>query len=303
MRKNIRLLNWIFKFIPAKTALKIHYRTITERKLNLKKPQRFTEKIHFYKINYKNNLMTVCADKYKMREFITKLGYHNYLSNIYQVLDRIEDLNVQLLPDKFVIKANNGSGTNIFISRKRDFNIKTVTKITNKWSSVSTINIGKEWAYKNINKKIIVEEFIDDYEDGETCLRDYKVMCFHGEPKLVWVDINRNSNHKRNFYDLEWNQIQVESDKDMERNILIEKPSRLDEMLSISKSISKFFPFSKIDFYYTKSKKLYIGEITFYPWSGSVNFRPDSFDFELGKLFDLNKLLHGNNIDNNDFKY
>lgn len=279
----------IFRVVPTKTTLKLHYWNVTKRKIDFKNPKRFTEKIHWYKINYKNDLMTTCADKYKVRNFISNLGYEDNLVKLYQVVDRVEDINYKFLPKRFVIKANNGSGTNIFVDDKDSIDLNEIKRVTRKWGRVNTINLGKEWAYKNIKRKIIVEEFIDDYEVEETSLRDYKVLCFHGEPKLIWVDINRNSNHKRNFYDLEWEQLKVKSDRENESIIQINKPEKLTKMLEISKSISKHFPFVRVDFYYTKTQRLYIGEVTFYPWSGSVNFTPDEFDFELGRLLDLTK--------------
>ena len=110
-------------------------------------------------------------------------------------------------------------------------------------------------------------------------------MCFNGEPKVIWADIDRYTNHRRNFYDLKWNQIPVESDcpnTDYE----VKAPYGLPKMLEIASQIAKDFPFVRVDFY-SVNNKIYIGELTFYPWSGCVNYKPDSFDFELGNMFVL----------------
>ena len=59
-RKILRLLC----FIPDKCMLKIQYRIKMGRPLNLKNPQRYTEKIQWYKLYYKNEKMIEAVDKY-----------------------------------------------------------------------------------------------------------------------------------------------------------------------------------------------------------------------------------------------
>ncbi|MBM7453033.1 hypothetical protein JN09_000352 [Acholeplasma morum] len=284
----MRFVNLIFKMIPDRIAVKMTYKFVTKRKLNLSEPKRFTEKIQWYKLNYRNPLMTICADKYKVKSYLSSKGFDDYIIKTYQVLDRIEDMNLNLLPQSFIIKSNNGSGDNIVVRDKRNINLKEIHETAKKWKSTSTINIGKEWAYKKIKHKIVIEQFLDDREDNETDLRDYKVLCFHGKAEVVWVDFNRSTNHRRNFYTPQMVLIDIKSDKPNEEKKIISNSKEIEEILRISEIIAQDFPFVRVDYYITKSKKIYLGEITFYPWSGNIKFEPDSFDFYLGNLLQIN---------------
>ena len=116
-------------------------------------------------------------------------------------------------------------------------------------------------------------------------MNDYKFLCFNGEPKLLWVDMDRTTNHKRAFLDMDWNMLDVTSNR-TKTDEFIPKPYGFERMVEVARDISKDFPFVRVDFY-SVNEKLYVGELTFYPWSGCVEFTPDSFDFELGSYFTL----------------
>lgn len=275
----------IISIIPDRLMLKIKYFLYTGNKLNLKKPKKFTEKIQLYKLEHRDPLMTMCADKYKMREYLSKKGYKNLTPTLYQIVNTYEEIDFTVLPNKYVIKLNNGSGTNIIVDGNNITN-REIKETIKKWKYVNTITTGREWAYKNIERKIIIEEFLEpkDQLQIENGIIDYKFMCFSGQCEYVWVDIGRYGNFRRAFYDKKWNKLKVTSN----RKIMYEevkKPFYFDEMLEISNTISKDFPFVRVDFYLVNDK-LYIGELTFYPWSGFVKFDPPSFDYQLGDLFD-----------------
>lgn len=152
---------------------------------------------------------------------------------------------------------------------------------------VNTLSIGREWAYENIEPKIVIEELLvpQDNFQKKFGLNDYKFLCFNGEPLYVWVDIKRETDHHRNIYDLNWNLIEVVTDKPIYKHS-VPKPIGFKKMLEISKKIARDFPFVRVDFY-SLNNNIYIGEMTFYPWSGTVQIEPDSFDYHLGNLFNL----------------
>lgn len=282
-----RNLYQILEIMPDSWVLHLQYYAALGRKLNLKNPKRFTEKIEWYKLNYKNSLMTICADKYLVRSYVEERGYSDYLPELYGVYDSYDEIDFTILPESFAIKCNNGSGTNIFIDDKKKMNTSEIEKIVRSWDKVNTLSIGREWVYKDIEQKIIIEELLvpNDNFQMENGLNDYKIMCFNGNPKYIWVDVNRSHNHKRNFYDLDWNLLEVTSDK-AQYSGTIERPIGLEKMIEIARKFSKDFPFVRVDFYSINSK-VYIGELTFYPWSGTVQFDPDNFDYHLGDLFEL----------------
>lgn len=285
-KKTRRSLYKLLDILPDKTVVRLQYYASLGRFPNLKNPQRFTEKLQWYKLNYRTPLMTQCADKYKIRFYLKDKGYEDFSPELYQVCDEYSEIDFDKLPDAFAIKCNNSSGTNIFITNKADMNLDEIATEVSSWKKVKTISAGREWAYEDIEQKIVVEELLVS-RDGtqKDSLNDYKFLCFNGEPKVLWVDVDRATEHKRAFYDLDWNMLDVTSNR-TKSDKPIEKPYGFERMIEVAKDIAKDFPFVRVDFY-SVNEKLYIGELTFYPWSGCVEFTPDSYDFELGGYFEL----------------
>lgn len=277
----------MLSFVPDATMLKWQYRIKTGRKLNLKNPQRFTEKLQLYKMYYRNPALPVCVDKYAVRGYIEQLGLGSLLNNLYAVCDRAEDIDFEQLPDRFVVKTTDGSGgNNILICRdKSQLDIPAAIARINSWLDTKSVNAGREWAYTGIDRsRIVVEEFLENEANPQAGIEDFKFFCFDGKPHCIVNDCDRYIGHKRNFYDLNWNNLHISSDcPAFEDNG--EKPAGLEEMTEIASELSKGFPFVRIDLYYTGGKVRF-GEFTFYPWSGYVNFAPKEFDYELGALFD-----------------
>lgn len=283
-----RFLESVIKYFPDKLVIRLQYRALVGRWPNLKNPKRFSEKIEWYKLNYRVPLMTQCVDKYREKFYLDDKGFEEYVPKTLQVCDKIEEVDFDKLPDAFIIKCNNGYGNNVIIRDKSKMNKQEVYKTFNSWHSTSPVVFGREWAFLDVKQKILVEELLvseDGTQKGD--LNDYKIMCFNGEPRIIWADIDRYTNHCRNFYDLQWRQIPVESDCP-NTSYNVKEPYGLSKMLEIASIIAKDFPFVRVDFY-SVNNKVYIGELTFYPWSGCVNYKPDSFDFELGEMFQLPK--------------
>lgn len=116
----IKILHLLRK-VPDSTMIKLQYRMKMRRKLNLKNPVRYSEKLQWYKLNYRNPLMTQCADKYSVREYIESKGLKDILNKVYALYNNVDEINIDLLPQKFVMKTTNGSGTNFFVKIKLSF--------------------------------------------------------------------------------------------------------------------------------------------------------------------------------------
>ena len=282
-RRFLEKIIWVF---PDKWVIMCQYRALVGRWPNLKKPKRFSEKIDWYKLYYRDPLMTQCVDKHLEKDYLKEKGFEDYVPKTLQVKDRIEEIDFEKLPNSIIIKCNNGYGNNVIVHDKSKMDIESIYNTFNEWHSTTPVVFGREWAFINVVPKIMVEELLvsnDGTQKGD--LNDYKVMCFNGEPRVVWVDIDRYTNHRRNFYDLQWNQLPVESDCPLSDYPVV-KPYGLEKMIKIAGILAKDFPFVRVDFY-SVNNRVYIGEMTFYPWSGCVNYKPDSFDFELGDMFKL----------------
>ena len=201
-----------FKFLPDVLITKVQYFIKTQRFLNLKNPKRFTEKIQFYKLFYHKNILNQCADKWSVREYIKSKGLSRILNDVYGIYNNFDEIPFASLPEKFVLKVTSGSGMNLFCDNKSHFNSEVARNEIEYWLSVDMYILGREWCYKNIDRKIIVEKFLEDPDNQFYGLNDYKILCFNGKARYIWVDVDRHTFHKRNFYDLDWNYIDVESD-------------------------------------------------------------------------------------------
>ena len=273
-------------FVPDSIMLKLQYRIKMGFKLNLANPQRFTEKLQWYKIHYRNKLMGICVDKYEVRKYVESKGLDNTLNKLYCVCSDPDEIDFAALPDRFVIKTTDGGGgENIFICRdKSSLDVPQLKKTLLSWKDKKNVNPGREWAYTLIKQsRYIVEEYLENEVNPEAGISDYKFFCFNGKPHCIAYDIDRYIGHKRNFYDIEWNNLHVSTDCDTFDDNLVPRPDGLEDMCMVAEILSKDFPFVRVDLYYIKGK-VYFGELTFYPWSGSVKFSPEEFDYQLGAL-------------------
>ena len=273
-------------FVPDSIMLKLQYRIKMGFKLNLANPQRFTEKLQWYKIHYRNKLMGICVDKYEVRKYVESKGLANTLNKLYCVCSDPDEIDFAALPDRFVIKTTDGGGgENIFICRdKSSLDVPQLKKTLLSWKDKKNVNPGREWAYTLIKQsRYIVEEYLENEVNPEAGISDYKFFCFNGKPHCIAYDIDRYIGHKRNFYDIEWNNLHVSTDCDTFDDNLVPRPDGLEDMCKVAEILSKDFPFVRVDLYYIKGK-VYFGELTFYPWSGYVKFSPEEFDYQLGAL-------------------
>lgn len=274
------------RFVSDKAMLKLQYKIKLKRKLDLNNPKRFTEKLQKYKISYKNPVVHQCVDKYAVRKYIEEKGLSEILVDIYGKYNSIKEVEWDKLPNKFVIKTTNGSGgLNVVLCKDKstlDIDKLKECLVSKKTKSRTE---GREWAYYGLAPGVIVEQLLINEKNPDVGVNDYKILCFNGKVECIIVDVDRYIGHKRNFYDINWNRLLVTSDcPGADRDI--EKPQNLERMIEIAEILSKDFPFVRVDLYNVEGK-IYFGELTFYPWSGYVQFEPDSFDFDLGEKFNL----------------
>ena len=277
-----------FRFVPDGIMLKLQYRIKTGRKLNLSNPRRFTEKLQWYKMYYRNPIMHTCCDKYLVRDYVKSKGLEDILVKLYNRYNSIADVEWDKLPEQFVIKTTNGGGGLhvVVCNDKSQLNIEDLQSKLYCKKKVSRTG-GREWAYYGLGPGVVVEELLINEDRPEAGINDYKIFCYDGKPKYIIVDVDRYIGHKRNFYDVEWNDLKITSDcpaADREIN----KPDNLEELLRVAKILSDGFPFVRVDLYSVHGK-VYFGELTFYPWSGYVQYTPDFADYLFGMDFKLKR--------------
>ena len=277
-----------FAIIP-KLTLSIDFKRHVGYKLNLKDPKTYNEKLQWLKLNWFDPKATICADKYTVREFVAEKGLGHTLNELYCVYDCADNINFEELPDQFVMKVTHGCGQNLVCLDKSQINWEAEKKTLNKWLKMSHYYNSLEWVYKGIIPRIVVEKLIQT-EDGKLP-KDYKVFCFNGEPKCIYVvqDRSMDPDTKRfDFYDCNWNHINVKNHYPNSEKIL-PKPKELGRLLDYSRVLSAGFPHARIDFY-IENGNIIFGECTFFHFSGHGPFEPMEFDYKMGEYLTLPKL-------------
>lgn len=268
--------------LDSETFVRWQYKLRTGRELKLNPPESLSEKIQWLKLYWRDEVATVCADKYAVRDYVqARLGPH-VLNELYAVFDRVEDIDLNNLPRSFVLKVTHGSGQNIICTEKETLDWNDASNKLRAYLKQNHYYHGREWAYKNIAPRIVCEKYLE--EDGEPP-KDYKFFCFDGKPHLVQVDFGRFSTHTRNLYDLNWRRLDVEL-KFPRANVELAKPLLFDKMLEYAARLAKGLPFVRVDFYHVHDQ-VYFGEMTFYPGNGMEEFRPLSYDYLLGSYLQL----------------
>lgn len=280
------ILNFkLFRILPDPIYLKIKYFISMGKSLNLDNPKSFNEKLQWLKLNDRNPKYTKMVDKYQVREYISKKLGDEYLIPLLGIYDSYDEINFGSLPDQFVLKPNHTSGDIFICKNKSKIDYKELKKIVNKWLKREYYWLGREWPYKNIKPKILCEKYMVD--DSTKDLIDYKFMCFNGEPKCLFVGLDRHSKSgiKVDFYDMDWNLMPFKRHHPNSGKLL-PKPKTFNKMVEFAKILSKDIPFVRVDFYEVNGK-LYFGELTFYPGAGFEKFYPEEYDYVLGSWLQL----------------
>lgn len=274
----------MLKFIPSSLYLKCVYSASMDKKLDLKNPMTFNEKIQWLKLYDKNSQYINLVDKYEVRKFVKETIGEEYLIPLVGVFDNFDEINFDDLPNEFVLKCSHDSGSVLICRDKSKFDISKAQKKMKRHLKRNYYWHAREWCYKKVKPRIICEKFMMDESHKE--LKDYKVFCFNGKPRLIQVDFDRFASHKKNIYTTEWEFVDVSINHPNQPTLQIPKPERLDDMLYFARVLSRDIPFVRVDFY-SINNRLYFGEMTFYPGSGYLIFSPESLDLEMGSWIDL----------------
>lgn len=249
------------------------------KKLNLKHPVSFNEKLTFLKINKYHNDYSEFADKVQVRKYVEETIGPKYLVPVIKIFNSVEEINFDLLPTSFVLKTNHGSGWNLICRDKNLLDENKVKRQFKRWLKYNAFYLTREYQYKQIKPAILCEEML------EYNLYDYKFFCFDGEPKIIQVDVDRFTNHRRAFFNTKWEK-QNFSIRYPVSEKAIEKPSNLNEMISVCKKLSALFGFVRVDLYLVDGC-IYFGELTFTPGGGNEPFNPVEYDYIFGRFLNI----------------
>jgi len=273
-------LNWI----PDKTFLKLEYKAKTGGALNLDSPQTFNDKINWLKLNDRNPLYTTLVDKFAVKKYIEgKIG-SNYVVRLLGVWDSFDEIDFSKLPEAFVLKCTHDSGGLAICRDKAAFDVEQARESINKCLKRNYYWMTREWPYRNVPRKIIAEEYLENDElEG---LHDYKVWCFNGEPLYVQYITGRLAETYELFYDQKWNKQTFTYHNPLYFGN-VKKPDCLEELLDVCRKLADGIPFVRVDFYILSDGTLKFGEMTFYPMGGMQCWHPQDMDYKLGEKITL----------------
>lgn len=268
-------------FIPDSFYIRYEYYKFTGRFFSDKRIETFSDRVFSWKINESLYDYSIFVDKYKVRDFVTLNVGQAYLPKLIKVFRDPDDFELSELPERFVIKLNNGCGFNLVVTDKRKHSNAEIQKLIAAWLKSDFYSISKEKQYKNVEQVVICEEYIESEGD----LKDYKFYCIDGSIEFVQVIGDRlNGETKHNYYSKEWKPLSI-SREEYAVGELEDMPSKFEEAVKVVELLCKSFSFVRVDLYI--QDKIYFGELTFTPGNGYIKFLPSSYDRDLAKRMKL----------------
>lgn len=258
--------------MPDDEYLKRMFKASVGYDLNLDKPRSFNEKLQWLKLYNRNPDYTKMVDKCTAKEYAAQLIGEQHIIPTLAVYDSPKDIDFASLPNQFVLKCNHNSGLGMYICKNKDAlskqDILQIKKNLEKGLKQDYYLHGREWPYKNVQRKIMVEQYMTDGPDKDS-FTDYKFFCFNGYVDCVMVCLDRNmGDTKYYFYDKNWKLCRYNKrGKEAPENFTLPKPIDTEKMFEIASVLSKGIPFARIDLY-NSNGHIYFGEITFFPDSG-----------------------------------
>ena len=283
MYHKTKFMSVLVKISPI-LATRYIYKKRFKKKLNLKDPQDYNEKLQWLKLYWQHPLVVQCADKYEVRNFVKERGCAEILNELYGVYEKVSAIDWDNLPQAFVMKTTNSWRTNIICENKNQLNKKEVSKTLNTWLKIDHGLRGAEIFYSKMKPRIICEKYLlpkNVYYPNE-----YKIFCFNGNPKLAQMIIKSKKGEAQLYYfDMEWNKLELLNYKTAGQPTP-PQPVIFEKMLAYAKELSLGFPFVRVDFYENENAPI-LSEMTFTPHMGLTNFYSEKTLKMLGEWIEL----------------
>lgn len=274
------------KFLPDAPFLKLKYRVAMKKKLNLKNPTTYNEKLQWLKLYDRNPVYTQMVDKYEAKKYVAEHIGEEYIIKTLGVWNHFDEIDFDTLPDRFVLKCTHDSGGLVIVKNKNTLDKAAAKEKIEKCLNRNFYYSGREWPYKNVKPRIIAEEYMEDSKTAE--LRDYKFFTFNGEVKALFIASERQKEDeetKFDFFDADYNHLPVHNGHPNATKPP-EKPETFEKMKELASKLGEGIPHLRVDFYEVDGK-IYFGELTFSHWSGMVPFEPAEWDKTFGDWINL----------------
>ena len=277
-----------YRDMPDEQYVKKMYKCRTGHDLNLDDPQRFSEKLQWLKLYYRKPEYSKMVDKYEVKQYVADIIGSEYVTPALAVWNSIDEIDISILPNQFVLKCTHDSGGFVICEDKTTFDLNKAKKKLSHSMKQNYYWSGREWPYKNVRPRILAEPFIDSL--GKSDSIEYKITCADGKlcfaticKGIAHVEYEKRSNdhYDENFQIMPWYAFYKPS-----KAPFTEKPKHYDEIIELAKKLSVGIPSVRVDFYVHRDHVLF-GELTFYTWGGFLVFTPDEWDYKLSKYITL----------------
>ena len=274
---------------PDKLVIKEQFRQCYGYELNLKNPKTYSEKLSWLKLYDRKDIYTKMVDKYEAKKYVADIIGDEYIIDTYGIYDNFDDIDFDKLPDKFVMKCTHDSGGIVICKDKSKLDIEKTSEKIEKYLNRSFYYLYREWPYKNVKPRIIIEKYLEDKKQGQ--LIDYKFYCFNGEPKFLYIShiLENHDVDKKSFADLNYNKIDLKMGETQEFDALPEKPLNFEKMIEIAKKLSKAKAFMRVDLYEVEGK-IYFSELTLYPSAALRRVTPEKYEKILGDWLEISNV-------------
>lgn len=282
------LLQYMSFLFPDKLYLTLLFRCRMGQWIDWKNPKTFSEKLQWLKLYNRKPEYTTMVDKFAVKEYVAKLIGEEYIIPTLGVWDTPEEINWDELPNQFVLKTTHDSGTVIVCKDKNEIDFKIVKKRLKKSLKKNYFYHGREWPYKNVKRRIIAEQYM---EDADGVLNDYKFFCFDGKVEAMFVATERQNEYedtKFDFFDKQYSHLPF-CQGHQNANEIPQKPNRFEKMIQLSELLTLSIPQIRVD-WYEIGNRIYFGELTFFHYGGIVPFEPQEWDYKFGEFISLPKI-------------
>ena len=271
--------------LPDKWYLAIRYRMKLHKWPNLKNPKLYTEKIQWLKLYDRKPEYNRMVDKFEAKKYIANIVGEQYIIPTYGVWEKFDDIDFDSLPNRFVLKCTHNSGGVVVCLDKQTLDIEKARKIIEDCLQENYYWHSREWQYKNVQPRIIAEEYLYDTEYPDDSIMDYKFLCFNGEPRLLYYAEENTDDPYSDIYDMNFQKLDLQF-PEPNSPVTAEIPDKFEEMIEISRKLSQGFAHLRVDFYYVEGR-LYIGELTFYHCAGLLRITPEHWNQTMGDWIEL----------------
>lgn len=274
------------KLFSDKQFLKVLYRKFMGSELNLECPKTFNEKLQWLKLYDHNPKYTQMVDKYEAKKYVAGIIGKEYIIPTLAVYNSTSEIDLNALPDRFVLKCTHDSGSVAICKDKKTFNKVDAFAMLEKGLKKNFYWENREWPYKNVKPRIIAEAYLEDNDTNE--LRDYKFFCFNGEAKVLFIAENRQGDKETSFdfFDADYRHLDIRKGHHPNADTPPTKPQSFEEMKRLAGKLSQDIPHLRVDFYEANGK-IYFGELTFTSGSGFTPFEPEEWDLKFGQWLKL----------------